>query len=96
MEWLEKNTLRWFGHLEKKKIKEFVKKVYVHKIVGPRRRERPVVRWKDKVKEYIHELCAGREVGFWKAKSVLIGRGGGLFWRDHPFLEGMRHQTIDK
>ena len=28
----------------------FVKKVYASKIVGPRRRGRPVVRWKDRVK----------------------------------------------
>ena len=27
-------------------------------IVGPRRRGRPVVRWKDGVKEYMHERVA--------------------------------------
>ena len=48
MEWVKINTLRWLGHIERKKSEEFVKKVYVSEIVGPRRTERPVVRWKDK------------------------------------------------
>ena len=32
-----------------------MKKVYVSKTEGPRRRGRPVVSWKDRVKEYMHE-----------------------------------------
>ena len=39
----EKNTLRWFGHIEKKSEK-FVKIVYVSEIECPRSRGRPVVR----------------------------------------------------
>ena len=50
VEWLKKNILRWFGHLERRKSKEFMKKVYVSEIVGSRRRERPVVRRKNSVK----------------------------------------------
>ena len=55
VEWVKLNTLRWFGHMERKKSKELVKKVYMSEIEDPRRRERPVVRWKDRVKEYMHE-----------------------------------------
>ena len=27
VEWVKRNTLRWFGHMERKKSEEFVKKV---------------------------------------------------------------------
>ena len=27
VEWVKKNTLRWFGHIERKNSEEFVKKV---------------------------------------------------------------------
>ena len=47
---MKRNTLRWFSHIERKNIE-----VFVSKIVGPRRRGRPVVRWKDRVKKYMHE-----------------------------------------
>ena len=35
------------------RIVKFVKKVYVSEIVGPRRRGRTVVRWKERVKENV-------------------------------------------
>ena len=58
--WVKRNTLRWFGHIERKNSEEFVKKVYVSEIIGSWRRGRPVVRWKDRVKEYMHERVADR------------------------------------
>ena len=60
MEWVENDTEMFWVILsiERKNI-EFVKKVYVSVIVGPRR-GRPVVRWKDRVKEYMHERVADR------------------------------------
>ena len=52
----EKNyTLRWFGHMKRKKSKKFVKKVYVSGTEDPRRRGKPVVRWKNRIKDYMHE-----------------------------------------
>ena len=55
--------MRWFGHIERKNCEEFVKKVYVicSEIVGHRRR--PVIRWKDRGKEYMHERFADRGGG---------------------------------
>ena len=50
VEWVKR-----FGQIERKKSEEFVKKVYVSETEGPWRRGRPVVRWKDRVKEYMHE-----------------------------------------
>ena len=61
VEWMKRNILRLFGH-EKKNSEEFVKKVYVSEIVSPRRR-RSVVRWKDRVKEYMHVNIADRDGG---------------------------------
>ncbi len=55
VEWVKRNTLRWFGHIE-----EFVKKVYVSGGVDPNSRGRPPGRWRDRVKEYMYERGAGR------------------------------------
>ncbi len=37
---------------------EFVKKIYVSESVDPNNRGRPLVRWRDKVKEYMSEIGA--------------------------------------
>ena len=42
---------------------EFVKKVYMSEIEGSRRRGRPVIRWKDRIKEYMDERVAARVGG---------------------------------
>ena len=56
--------------MERKKNKKSVKKKKVNasEIEGSRRRGRPVVRWKDRVKEYMHERGADR--------SGMRGEGG--------------------
>ena len=38
MEWVKKNMLPYFNHVERKNSEEFVKKVYGSGIEGPRRR----------------------------------------------------------
>ena len=40
-----------------------MKKVYVNETKGPGRRGRPVVRWKDRMKEYMHKRVNNREEG---------------------------------
>ncbi len=72
----EKSTLRWFGHIERMKNKEFVK-VYWSSVEGPNRRGRPLGRWEDRVKEYVSEKEV-RENGLeWARRELWIGRGGG-------------------
>ena len=91
VEWVKRNMLRWFGHVERKKSGDFVKKVYVSETESSRRR-RPVVRWKDRVKKYMHERVADKGEG-----SVWIGRGGDSSAVAIPwdmFLEGMKHQRL--
>ncbi len=40
VEWMRRNTLRWYGHIERMGREEFVKKVYVSESVGPSSRGR--------------------------------------------------------
>ena len=65
-----------------------MKKVYESNL-GPRRKERPVVRWKDRVKEYMRKRGADRDGG-----SVLIEKWRLLLWLRGTFLEGMRCQKL--
>ncbi len=44
VEWVKRNTLRWFGHNERMGNEEFVKKVYLSYVEGTNRRGRPLVR----------------------------------------------------
>ncbi len=69
---MKRNTLRWFGHINRMGSEEFVKKVYVSESVGPSSRGRPHGRWKDRVKEYMSEGGATRRGGFEKAKRECV------------------------
>ena len=71
------------------KSEEFVKKVYVSGTESPRRRGRPVVRWKDRVKEYMHERVADRGGEIELAKRECVDRER---WRlfCHGYLLGGR------
>ncbi len=76
LEWIQRNTLKWFGHVERIGSKEFVKKVYESELEGPNRGGRPLGRWGDRVEEYLRERgmnegkCLKKQGG-----SVWIGRG---------------------
>ncbi len=62
---MKRSTLRWFSHIERMKNVEFVNKICRSSVEGPNRRGRSLVRWEDKVKEYVSEREA---------------RGNGLVW----------------
>ncbi len=49
VEWMKRNTLGWFGHIERMGSEKFVKKVYMSESVGSNGRGRPPVRWRDRV-----------------------------------------------
>ena len=83
---MKKNTLRWFGYIKRKTSKEFVKKVYLSEVMGPRRRGRPVVRWKNWVKEDMHEKVANREAGIEISRRQSLNRARWkLFCREVHF-----------
>ncbi len=50
--WVKRNSLRWFGQVERKKSAEIVEEVHLSESVNPNNRGRPLGRWKDKLKEY--------------------------------------------
>ncbi len=49
VEWVKRNTLKWFGHVERMGSDGLVKKVYENELEGPYRSGRPLGRWKDRV-----------------------------------------------
>ncbi len=53
VEWVKRNSLRWFAHIERMGSEEFVQKVYMSETVDPNSRGRPPRRWRDRVKEYM-------------------------------------------
>ncbi len=55
VKWVKRSTLRWFDHIERIGNEEFVKKVYFSSDEGTNRRGRPLVRWEDRVREYVNE-----------------------------------------
>ena len=97
MEWIKRNTLRRFGNIEIKKSEEFVKKVYVSDIDSLRKR-RPVVSWKDRVKEYMHDR--GEEIELVRRECV-NRKNWKLFCCGHPLggrfqrEKGVRNYRLD-
>ncbi len=82
---MKRSTLRWLGHIERMGNEEFVKKVYLSSVEGTNRRGRPLVRWDDRVREYVNALhwarreCMDRE----RWRSICRGhRLGGRSWRE--------------
>ena len=85
VEWVKILMLRKFGHMEIKKSTEFVKKVYVSKTEDITRKGRPIVRLKDRVKEYVHERVDDRWEGIELAKECVDRKRWRLFCHNHPF-----------
>ena len=50
LERIERNVLKWFGHLERMGEERLVKRVYRANVEGNRGRGRPQRRWRDEVK----------------------------------------------
>ncbi len=76
---MKRSTLRWFGHIERMENEEFVKEVYRSSVVGPSRRERPLGRWEDKVKEYVSKRGA---------------RGNRLEWARRECMDRERWRSV--
>ncbi len=50
---MKRSTLRWFSHIERMEIEEFVKKVYLSSVEGPGKKRRPLRSWENRVKDYM-------------------------------------------
>ncbi len=91
VEWVKRSTLRWFGHIERMRNEEFVKKVYLSSVEGTNKRGRLLGRRGDRMKEYVSKRgvrgngleqarreCMDRE----RWRSLFCGRPlGGRSWR---------------
>ncbi len=78
VKWVKRRTLRWFGHIDRIGNEEFVK-MYMSSVEGKNRRGRPLVRWEDRVKEYVNE------------RGV---RGNGLEWARRECMDRERWRSI--
>ncbi len=92
MDLVKRSTLRWFGHIEKMRNEEFVKRVYLSSVEGTNRRGRPLGRWEDKVKEYVSERGV-RENGFeWARRECMDRERWRVVCRGHPLGECVRRE----
>ena len=63
LESVKRNTLRWFGHVERMESERLTKRVYESEVEGQRGRGRPRTRWIDGVERYMSENGVGWEEG---------------------------------
>ena len=67
-------------------MKSLKRKCYVNEIKGLRRGS-PVKRWKDQVKEYMHERGDDKKVGLLQARKKCVDRERWrLFYRGHSLV----------
>ena len=85
VEWVKRNSLRWFGHVERMKKEELTKRVYNSEIEGRGVRGRPPVRWMSRVEEYYRERNGRGMNGLQGARRACLDRGSWRsFCRGHP------------
>ena len=53
LERIERNVLKWFGHVERMGEERLVKRVYRANVEGNMGRGRPQIRWRDEVKDLL-------------------------------------------
>ncbi len=81
---MKRSTLRWFGHIERMGNNEFVKKVYLSSVEGRNRRGRPLVRWEDRVREYVNERGVRGNALDWARRECMDRERWRSICRDHP------------
>ena len=85
VEEVKRGTLRWFGHLERMGEEKMTKRVYKSDINAVGVRGRPLVRWDDRVLEYVRERGDRRVRSMQQARRECMDRDRWrLFCRGHP------------
>ena len=74
VEWVKRNTLRWFGHVERMKKEDLTKRVYNSEIEGRGVRGRPPVRWLNRIDEYCRERNERELNGLQRARGACLDR----------------------
>ena len=81
---VKRNTLRWFGHVERMESESLTKRVYMSGVDGGRGRGRPRLRWRDGVERYMREGGVSWEEG----RQMTEDRGTWRrFVRGHPLRD---------
>ncbi len=89
---MKRNTLRWFGHIERMENEEFGKKVYQSSVEGPNWRGRQFGRWEDRVKEYVSERgVRGNELE-WARRECMDRERWKSVCRGHPLWGRFRRE----
>ena len=81
------------SHMERRKSEEFVKEVYNSETEGPTKKGRPVVWWKDSVKEYIYWRVADKGRGIELGRECVDRERWKLFCLVHPLWEKLLERT---
>ena len=53
---IQKNRLRWFGHVQRKNHDALVRKIECNIVEGKRNRERPIRTWEEQINGDLHEF----------------------------------------
>ncbi len=56
---VKRQTLKWFGHMERLEESKMTRRVYVNEMEGGNVRGRPPVKWRDRLQEYVRERGGG-------------------------------------
>ena len=93
VEWVKRNSLRWFGHVERMKKEDLAKRVYNSEIEGRGVRGRPPVRWMSRVEEYYRERNGRGMNGLQGARQACLDRESWRsFCRGHPLGGSSRRE----
>ncbi len=94
VEEVKRQTLKWFGHMERMEESKMTRRVYVNEIEGGNVRGRPQVKWRDRVQEYVRERGGGSLRNLEQARRECQDRDGN-FCCSHPLVGAprSRHQN---
>ena len=85
VEWVKRNTLRWFGHIERMEKEELTRRVYDSEVEGGDVRGRPPVKWLNRVEGYVRERNQGRMRVLGYAREACLDRScWRKFCHGHP------------
>ncbi len=74
VEEVKRQTLKWFGHMERMEEGKMTRRVYMSEIEGGNVRGRPPVEWRDRVQEYVRERGEGSLRNLEQARRVCQDR----------------------
>ncbi len=91
VEEVKRQTLKWFGHMERMEEGKMTRRVYMSEIEGGNVRGQPPVKWRDRVQEYVRERAGGSLRNLEQARRECQDRERWkLFCRGQPLVGAPR------